>query len=68
MKDEKKLEVLLKVIQTIYDKNPEIREVIDASTIEVSAEKGVSLEQVFFIFLFLCCCLYNNGNSRLLKK
>ena len=31
MKDKKKLDALLEVIQRIYDKNPEMQEVIDAS-------------------------------------
>ena len=35
MKDEKKLEILLTVIQRIYDKNPEMQEVIDALIIEI---------------------------------
>ena len=35
MKDKEKLEILLKVIQRIYDKNPEMKEVIDVSMIEV---------------------------------
>ena len=35
MKDKEKLEILLKVIQRIYDKNPEMQEVIDVSMIEV---------------------------------
>ena len=34
MKDKEKLEILLKVIQRIYDKNPEMKEVIDVSMIE----------------------------------
>ena len=51
MKDKKKLEVLLKVIQRVYDKNPGIQEVIGASMIEVCAEEGVFPEQVFVILL-----------------
>ena len=51
MKDKKKLEVLLKVIQRVYDKNPGIQEVIDPSMMEVCAEEGVFPEQVFFILL-----------------
>ena len=35
MKDKEKLKILLKVIQRIYDKNPEMKEVIDVSMIEV---------------------------------
>ena len=51
MKDKKKLEVSLKVIKRIYDKNPGMQEMIDASMIEVCTEEGVSPEQLFFILL-----------------
>ena len=47
MKDNKKLEVLLKVIQKIYDKNPEMQGVISTSMIEVCSQGGVSHEQYF---------------------
>ena len=63
MKAKKKLEVLLKVIQRTYDKNPERQKVIHASMIEVCAEESVSPELVFFLF-FLCYCLYYNGYSK----
>ena len=43
--------MLLKVIKRIYDKNPAIQEMIDASMIELYAEEDVSTEQVFFILL-----------------
>ena len=64
MKDKKKLEVLLKVKQRVCDKNVGSKEAMDSSMVEVCTEEGVSPEQVFFIFLFLCCCLYHNGYSR----
>ena len=51
MKNKKKLEVLFKVIQRIYDKNPGMQEMIGASMKDVSADEGVSPEQVFFILL-----------------
>lgn len=57
MEDKKKLKVLLKVIQIVYDKNLGMQEVVDASMIEACPEEGVSPEQVFFILLFICCCL-----------
>ena len=57
MKDKKKLEVLLKVIKGIYDKNPGMQEMIDVSMIEIYAEEGISPEKVVLI----CCCLYHNG-------
>ena len=52
MKDNNRVNVLLKVIQRIYDKTPEIQEVINSSMIEACAEKSVSPEQVFFYFDF----------------
>ena len=48
MKDKKKLEVLIKVIKIIYDKNPGMQEMIDSLMIEVCTEEGTSPEQVFF--------------------
>ena len=60
----KKSEVLLKAIQRVYDKNPWMQEVIDASMTEVCAEEGVSPEQVFFILLLF----YHNGYSRKKSK
>ena len=53
MKDKKRIKVLLKVIESIYDKNPEMQDEIDASLTEVAPEEGVSPELVFFILLFL---------------
>ena len=53
MKGKKKLEVLPKVIrrEMLYDKNAGMQKMVDPSMIEVSAEEGVSLEQVHFILL-----------------
>ena len=51
MKNKKKLEVLLNVVQGVNDKNPGMQEVIDASMIEVCTEEGGSPKQVFFMFL-----------------
>lgn len=54
VKDKKKrIKVLLKVIESIYDKNPEMHDEIDASMVEVAPEEGVSPELVFFILPFL---------------
>ena len=60
--------MLVKVIQRVYDKNPGIQEVIDASMREVCTEEGVYTEQVVFILLFLCYCLYHNNYSRKKSK
>ena len=61
MKDKEKLKILLKVIQRIYDKNPEMQEVIDASMMKVCAEESIYPEPVlFFILLFIFCRLYHN--------
>lgn len=54
VKDKKKrIKVLLKVIESIYDKNPGMQDEIDASMVEVAPEEGVSPELVFFILPFL---------------
>ena len=54
VKDKKKrIKVLLKVIEIIYDKNPEMQDEIDASMVEVAPKEGVSPELVFFILPFL---------------
>ena len=52
MKEKKKSQGIIKVIQGIYDKNPEMQEVIDTLIIEVCVEEGLSLEHVFFYFTF----------------
>ena len=52
MKDNKKLEGLLKVIQKIYDKNPGMQGVISASMIEVCSQGGLSHEQVFLLICY----------------
>ena len=62
----KKTEVLLKVIQRVYDKNPGMQKVIDALMKEVCAEEGVSPEYVCFILLLSLCC--HNGYSRKKSK
>ena len=46
------MEVLLKVIQRIYDKSPEKQEMIDVSLTEVCAEGDISHKQDFFYFVF----------------
>ena len=51
MKDKKRIEILLKVIERIYSENPAIRESLDSFMVGVCAEEGVSREQVFFILL-----------------
>ena len=66
MKDKKRIEILLKVIQRIFGKNPEIQKLIDRSMIDICKEVGVSPEQIFFVFL--CCWLYRNGLSKQLMK
>ena len=53
MKDKKKFEVLLKVLQNFFNENPKMQEVIDVSMVEIRAEEGVSPEQVLFFLLFL---------------
>ena len=61
MEDKKQLKVLLKAMQIVYDKNLGMQEVVDASMIEACPEEGVSPEQGFFIFIFICCCVYHKS-------
>ena len=60
MKDKKKIEILLKVIERVYTKNPGMQNLIDESMIDIF--KGVSSEQVFFVFL--CYWFYRYGLSK----
>ena len=64
MKDKRKVEILLKVIERVYNKNPDTEKLIDESMIHVCKEEGVSPEQVFFVFAFLYCWLYRYGLSK----
>ena len=60
MKDKKRFEILLKVINRIYNENCEIHEVIDASIIDVCTEESVLPEQLFCVCvkrITLCNCL-----------
>ena len=43
----------------MYDKNPEIQEVTEASMIEVCAEEDASPEAVFFCFSFSLLLSFN---------
>ena len=52
MKDKKKIEILLKVIERIFNKNPEMQKLIDESMIDVCKEEDVSPKEVFFYFYF----------------
>ena len=61
MKDKKKIEILLKVIERVYTKNPGTQNLIDESMIDICKE-GVSSEQVFFVFL--CYWFYRYGLSK----
>ena len=53
MKDNKKVKVLLKVIQRIYDENSEMQEVISVVMIEVYTEERLYSEHVFSLFCFV---------------
>ena len=52
MKDKKKIEILFKVIERIFSKNPEMQKLIDELMINVGKEESVSPEEVFFYFYF----------------
>ena len=69
MRDHKKLEVLLKVIQRGYDKNAGMQEVIDTSIIEVCAEKAYLLNRYFlFCFFFAVVFIITATQEKNLSK
>lgn len=51
MKDKKRIEILLKAIERIYNKNTGIQKLMYKSMIDVCKEEGVSPKQVFPILL-----------------
>ena len=53
MKDKKKIDILLKVIERLYTKNHGMQKLIDESMIDICRKEGASPEQLFFVFL--CC-------------
>ena len=53
MRDNKTIEILLNVIEKIYDKNPEVPKLIDASIMEIGAEEIVSPKRVFVLLFFV---------------
>ena len=66
MKDKKRFEILLKVINRIYNENCEIHELIDASIIGVCTEEGVLPEQFFCVCvkrITHCNCLCFSSSS-----
>ena len=52
MKDKKEIEVLLKVIERLISKNPEIQKFIDKS-IMLHVKKRFSLFLIFFVVVFI---------------
>ena len=62
MKDKKKVEILLKVIERVYTKSPEKQKLIDESMIDLCKEEIVIRKGIFFTFL--CCWLYRYGLSK----
>ena len=63
-KNKKRIEILLKVIERLYSKNPGIQTLIDKLMIDIC--KGLSPEKVFAAFL--CWWLYPYGLSKHKKK
>ena len=52
MKYKKRIKFLLKVKIKVYNENPELQKLIDASMVEVCTKEGVSPKQVIYILLF----------------
>ena len=57
MKYNKRVKILRKVIQRIYDKKPEIQKGIDASMIEEALEKAYLLNR-YFLFCFFFAVVF----------
>lgn len=64
MKDQKRIEILLKVIRRLHDKNPDMKKSIDPSVIDVCKGDGVTPEQVFLILLFFATVFFKMDYSR----
>ena len=52
MKYKERIKFLLKVKIKVYNENPELQKLIDASMVEVCTKEGVFSKQVIYIFLF----------------
>ena len=52
MKEKTKIEILVKVIEKFYTKNPGMQKLIEKSMIDICKEESVSSEQVFFLLFF----------------
>ena len=63
MKDKKRIEILLKVIRRLHDKNPDMKKSNDSSVIDVCKEGGVTPEQVFLILLFFATVFFKMDYS-----
>ena len=50
MKNKKKIEILLEVIERTYSKNQGIQTQIDESMMDICKEEGASTKQVFLLF------------------
>ena len=64
MKDKKRIETLLKVIERVFIKNPHTQKLVDESVIDICKE-GVSPEHVFFVFFvvgFIAMSYLNKKN------
>ena len=52
MKEKTKIEILGKVIDKFYTKNPGMQKLIEKSMIDICKEESVLSEQVFFLLFF----------------
>ena len=52
MKEKTKIEILVKVIEKFYTKNPGMQKLIEKSMIDICKEESVLSEQVFFLLFF----------------
>ena len=61
MKDKKRIEILLKVIERIYNKNSKVDVQINDRCMQ---RRGCVTQAGIFYFASLNCCLYRNGLSK----
>ena len=63
MNNKNRSEILLKVIERLYQQYPDIQEFINFVIVDICRKENISPEKVFCTFR--CRCLYHN---KLLKK
>ena len=58
MNSKNEIEILLKVIESLYQQHPDNQRSIGFVMADICQEENVFPEKVYFAFI--CCCLYHN--------